>query len=107
MNADQILTTPPLLSTSGPPLLPGLTAASVCRKSWWNCVPDRPARCVALRMADVIERSRREGPMSESENARRDRALQAERAAHGPHERPRLQVVAVAELGGSQLVGVD
>ena len=60
--------TSPARFTSGPPELPWLMAASVCRK---RCQWDRPGRAVALMIPAVTVRSRPKGlPMARTQSPR-------------------------------------
>ena len=74
--------------TSGPPLLPGLMAASVCRKSWKWIVPSgrrRSRRPRALMIPKVTELAQPEG------------------TSQGEHEIAGLQPVAVAQGDRNQV----
>ena len=77
---------------SGPPLLPGLMAASVCRKSW-----KRTRGVAQLQVAAALGADDAEG----------DRVAQPEGTAHGQHEIADLHAVAVAQRGGHQVGALD
>ena len=86
--------TSPAISTSGPPELPGLMAASVWMKRW-NWLARRPGRLV-------------DGAVLGGDDAGGDGLGEAEGAADGEHPVADLGAVGVAELDGGQgLLGVD
>ena len=82
-------TSRPSASTSAPPELPGLMAASVWMKSWYWLNPVRPLRPSALTMPIVTVWP------------------QAERIADGENDVADFQLVAVGERDGGQIFGVN
>ena len=79
--------TSPRRLTSGPPLLPGLMAASVWRKSWKR-TPSSPKLQIAAALG--------------ADDAVGDRMAQPEGAAHGQHEIADLHAVAVAQASATR-----